>query len=281
MTRMSSIRPVALCAAVIFVLTAAPAAAQVRAETLHRPFDEILEVHVRDGFVYYNALKQTRGALDRYVKSLDIPASALEGWPREDRLAFWINAYNAFVLQTVVDRYPIRGRAKEYPPDSIRQIPGAFDKRTFRAAGRAATLDEIERRMLPDFKDPRAYFALSAGAVGSGRLRSESYRGADLERQLAAATAEFLTTQEHVELDRGGNELTVSAVIGWHEPEFIAAFGGGDPRFETRSPVERAVIALVAPRLYPSEREVLERNQFRVRYKEFNWRLNDLAHGRR
>jgi hypothetical protein len=274
---MSSIRAVALSAAVMFLSAPVPAPAQVRADTLHRPFDEILEVNVRDGFVYYNALRQTRGALDRYVASLNVPAAAFEAWSREDRLAFWLNAYNAFALQAVVDRYPIRGRAKEYPPDSIRQIHGAFDKRTFRAAGRAVTLDEIEKKILPESKDPRVYFALSAAAIGSGRLRSEAYRGADLERQLAAAAAEFLTTQEHVVLDRGQNELAISAIIGWHEQEFIAAFGGGDPRFEARSPIERAIIALLGPHLYPSERQFLERNEFRVRYKEFNWVLNDLG----
>lgn len=280
MARMSLIRS-AVLGAVALLLAASSPAGQSRADAVHRSFDEILEVNVRDGFVYYNALKQTRGALDRYVTSLDVAPAAFAAWSRDERLAFWLNAYNAFVLQTVVDRYPIRGRAKEYPPDSIRQIYGAFDKRTFRAAGRAVTLDEIEKKILPEFKDPRAYFALSAAAVGSGRLRSEAYRGADLGQQLAAMTAEFLTTQEHVELDRGQNELAISAIIGWHEQEFVAALGGGDPRFETRSAVERAAIALLAPHLYPSERQFLERNEFRVRYKEFNWRLNDLTGGRR
>jgi hypothetical protein len=281
MARMSPIRTVALAAAVLSLAAAAPAPAQVRADALHRPFDEILEVNVRDGYVYYNALKQTRNALDRYVASLNVTPAVLDAWSRDERLAFWINAYNACALQTVVDRYPIRGRAKEYPPDSVRQIHGAFDKRTFRVAGRAVTLDEIEKTILPEFTDPRAYFALSAGAVGSGRLRSEAYRGADLERQLAAAATEFLTTQEHVQLDRVQNELAISAVIGWHEQEFIAAFGGGDPTFATRGPIERAVIALLSPHLYPSERQFLERNEFRVRYKAFDWRLNDLSGGRR
>ena len=280
MARVPLIRAAVLGAAALLLAASSPAG-QSRADALHRSFDGILEVNVRDGFVYYNALKQTRGALDRYVASLDVAPAVFAAWSRDERLAFWINAHNAFVLQTVVDRYPIRGRAKEYPPDSIRQIYGAFDKRTFRAAGHAVTLDEIEKKILPEFKDPRAYFALSAAAVGSGRLRSEAYRGADLDRQLAAMTAEFLTTQEHVELDRGQNELAISAVIGWHQQEFVAAFGGGDPRFEARSAVERAAIALLAQHLYPSARQFLERNEFRVRYKEFNWRLNDLTGGRR
>lgn len=249
-------------------------------DPLHRPLDEILELNVRDGFVYYQALRQSRGALDRYIASLDIQRAVFDGWPRERRVAFWLNAYNAFVLQSVVDRYPIRGRAKEYPPDSIRQIHGAFDTRQFRAAGRAVTLDDIETRVLPEFRDPRVYLALGMGAVASGRLRSEAYAAGRLETQLAAAAAEFVTTQEHVELDGNLNELWISAIIGWHEQEFVAAYGDGDPRYAARGPIERAVVALVTPHLYPSERQFLERNEFRVRYKEFNWRLNDLTGGR-
>ncbi len=51
-------------------------------------------------------------------------------------MAFWVNAYNAFVLQTVINHYPIRGTSSAYPASSIRQIPGAFDQTTHRAAGR-------------------------------------------------------------------------------------------------------------------------------------------------
>src|SRR4051812_33890545 len=92
-------------------------------EGLHRPYDEILDLYVRDGLVYYQALKQERGKLDRYVASLgEVSADTLKEWPRERQLAYWINAYNAFVLRTVIDAYPIRGRAADYPSNSIRQI---------------------------------------------------------------------------------------------------------------------------------------------------------------
>ena len=63
------------------------------------------------------------------------------GWSREQQMAFWVNAYNAFVLQTVVDNYPIRGRASNYPSNSVRQIPGVFDKTPRTVAGRTLTLD--------------------------------------------------------------------------------------------------------------------------------------------
>jgi hypothetical protein len=278
---MFGLRGRATAALVAYLLAPVGIDGQTQADALHRPFDEILDLNVRDGFVYYAALRQTRGELDRYVASLDVPPDVLERWSRDERLAFWLNAYNAFVLQTVIDRYPIRGRATEYPPNSIRQIHGAFDKRTFRAGRRALTLDDVEKKILPEFKEPRAYFAVSAGAVGSGRLRSEAYRGGNLESQLVAATKEFFTTLEHVELDRGLGELRISAIIGWHEQEFSTAYATGDTRFSGRSPIERAAIGLLSPYVYPSERQFLERNEFRVRYKEFDWTLNDLTGGRK
>lgn len=248
---------------------------------LHRALDEILDVNVRDGDVYYQALKQSRGALDRYVASLDVAPAVYDRWSRDERLAFWLNAYNAFVLRTVVDRYPVRGRTPEYPPASIRQIPGAFETQAHRAAGRQVTLDQIEREILPEFRDPRVYFALGRGARGSGRLRSEAYVADRLEAQLTTMAREFLTTLEHVAIDRVTNELRLSPIIGWHEPEFAGAYAEtGDARFASRSPLERAAVALVLPHLYPLERQFLERNQFTVRYMPFDWTLNDLSRGR-
>jgi hypothetical protein len=250
------------------------------AEPLHRPLDQLLDLYVRDGYVYYRALRAERVRLDRYIASLNITAAAYGRWSRAQRMAFWLNAYNVFVLETVVQHYPIRGRSTSYPSNSIRQIPGAFEGRRHRAAGRSVTLDEIEKTILAEFRDPQVYFALGRGAEGSGRLRSEAYTGDRLETQLAAQTADFLTRQNHVRLDRLANQVAVSQIIGWHEAEFAAAYGGSDavPKYAaSRSPIERAVLALVLPVLLPTEREFLEQNQFSVTYQEFDWSLNDLT----
>ena len=138
----------------------------------------MLDANVRDGLVYYRALKSERGRLDRYVASLNVPAATYGGWSKDQQIAFWLNAYNAFVLETVIDNYPIRGAVRRVPASSIKQVPGAFDQTKHRAAGRSVTLDEIEKTILPEFKDARLYLALGRGAVGSGRLRSEAYTGA-------------------------------------------------------------------------------------------------------
>jgi hypothetical protein len=96
--------------------------------------DFILDAYVRDGEVYYRALKSDRARLDTYVASL--AGAAVAQQPRDTQLAFWLNAYNTIVLRTVIDHYPIQGRSAEYPSKSIRQIPGAFDRLPHRVAGR-------------------------------------------------------------------------------------------------------------------------------------------------
>src|SRR3954469_8137812 len=123
-----------------------------------RSFDQLLDLYVRNGDVYYRAIKSERGKLDSYVAQLaSVPVERL---PRDEQVAFWLNAYNAIVLRTVAEHYPIQGRSQEYPSKSIRQIAGAFERLTHRVGGRTVTLDQIEQTVLPAFNDPRVYFAL-------------------------------------------------------------------------------------------------------------------------
>jgi hypothetical protein len=256
--------------------SAAPAA-----DALHRPLDQILDVNVRDGLVYYRALQSGRGALDRYVASLNVPAATYNTWPREAKMAFWVNAYNAFVLQTVVSRYPIRGASGEYPASSIRQIAGAFDQTKHRAAGRSVSLDEIEKTILPEFNEPRLALALGRGAVGSGRLRSEAYVASRLFSQLDAIQAEFVSERHMLRVDRDAGTISTTPILSWNEKLFVAAYDkepGG--KFASRSPIERALITFISPHLLPLEKELVDRNGFKVSFHAFDWRLNDLTGGR-
>ena len=272
----------ALCAALALLVCLVPVAAQEftpapGADPLHRPLDQILDSNVRDGLVYYRALKSERGRLDRYVASLNVPAATYEGWSRRQQMAFWVDAYNAFVLETVINHYPLHGTAPGAPSNSIRQIPGAFDRAPWHAAGRAVTLDQIEKTILPPFKEPRLYLALGRGALGSGRLRSEAYTADRLDAQLADLQAEFVTNREMLQIDRAAGTIVVTPIVSWHDQEFIAAYDKGDQAFAARSPIERAIVAFIAPALLPLEKGFVEQNQFKVSFGEFDWHLNDLT----
>jgi hypothetical protein len=278
-----------LAAASTFVLAAVASIVTLTAQgpppstvdPLHRSYDQLLDIHVRDGLVYYRALRGSRGGLDRYVASLDVPTAEYDGWPRPRQIAFWLNAYNAFVIESVLDHYPIAGRSPAYPANSLRQVPGVFEKQVHRAAGRRLTLDDIEKSVLAGFGDPRVFLALGRGSVGGGRLRSSAYSSDTLEADLVKVAAECVTRQTCAAIDASGQVLSVTAVFSWREAEFVKAFGDdAQSAYPGRSPLERAILHVLAPHFLPGERQTLAKNDFAVRFTPFDWQLNDLTGGR-
>ena len=246
---------------------------------MHRALDVILDTYVREGLVYYRALRSERGRLDAYISNLDVPAAAFDAWSRDEQAAFWLNAYNALVLRTVVNAYPIRGKSPQYPADSIMQVPGAFVAKRHRVGGRVLALEDIEKQILPTFGDPRMFFALGRGSIGGGRLRSEAFTAARLEQQLASVAAECVTRNECFRYDPAADRIEISPLFGWREAEFTRALAGDTSAFPNRSPIERAVMELVLPHVLPSEARGLRRNTFTMAYAEYDWRLNDLTDG--
>ena len=259
------------------LLVAAPHAQESLADAARRKsFDQLLDLYVRGGDVYYRALKADRAKLDGYVNL--IATASVDKLSRDERIAFWLNAYNAIVLRTVIDHYPIAGKSADYPAKSIRQIPGAFERLQHRVAGRTLTLDQIEKDVLPTFNDPRVYFALGRGAAGSGRLRSEAFVPARLDEQLSDVAAECLSRGQCVQIEAGAGKVAASSIFSWREKEFAAAYADKAPAaLANRSPIERAVIAFVYPKLLNAEKDVIEKNTFQVAYKPFDWTLNDLT----
>ena len=267
-----------LCCVLAFAsLVVAVPGAQESGETARtKNFDQLLDLYVRNGDVYYRAIKSDRAKLDGFVSQL--ATASVDNLPRDQQIAFWLNAYNALVLRTVADHYPIQGRSKEYPAKSIRQIAGAFERLTHRVAGRTVTLDQIEQTILAGFNDPRVFFALGRGAAGSGRLRSEAFTSARLEEQLADVAAECVTRAQCIAIDRENGVVAVSSIFSWREKEFVAAYADKAPAaFAGRSPIERAVIAFVTPKLLATEKEFIAKNTFKVTYSPFDWTLNDLT----
>ena len=243
-------------------------------------FDRLLDLYVRDGLVYYAALRSDRAGLDRFVSSLRTEPVEFDTEPINVRKAFWLNAYNALILETVINNYPIRGQSLGYPANSIRQIPGAFDLQTHQVAGLDLTLDTIETTILPGLSDARLFLALGRGAIDSGRLRSETYVPSRIEEQLEEVLEEFAISDRHVNLNRLAQEVSVSSIFGWREEEFVATYADQNWIDSGRTPLERAILSAIEPKLFPRERRFLEENQFRLQYHSFDWRLNDLTGGR-
>ena len=235
-------------------------------------------MYVRDGLVYYRALKSDRRSLDAYLATLE--RTALDGWSREEQVAFWLNAYDALVLRTVINRYPIAGTSREYPSKSIRQIAGAFERTTHKVAGRAVTLDAIEGDILNGFGDPRVFLALGRGSVGGGRLRSEAFTGAQLETQLQQV-ADRVPDPARAAAGRRGGAAGVRHADRQLAPGELhrGVRGSRRPALRHPQPDRAGLVAFTLPNLLPAERSFVQANEFALVFHDYDWRLNDLTGG--
>jgi len=258
-------------------IVAAPRAQVPLADAVRRKaLDQLLDLYVRNGDVYYRALKAERGKLDGFLNM--VATTQVAKMSREEQIAFWLNAYDAIVLRTVIDHYPIQGHSSDYPAKSIRQIPGAFERLQHRVGGRMLTLDQIEKDVLSTFNDPRVFFAIGRGAVGSGRLRSEAFVPARLEEQLSDVASECVQRGQCVQVDPEGSKVIASPIFSWREKEFAEAYADKAPAaIANRTPIERAVVAFVYPKLLNAEKDLVQKNTFQVVYRPFDWTLNDLT----
>lgn len=233
----------------------------------HRRFGEVLTAAVHDGRVDYRALQRDRSGLDAYRRELAVVSmTAIGAATREQQMAFWINAYNASVLATVVDHYPLsRGSlvGLAFPANSIWQVPGAFKAARHPIAGQARSLDSIEHEILrPRFRDARVHMALVCAARGCPPLRSEPFVAARLQAQLDDQSRIYLGDRVHgLAWDPTAKRVQVSSIFKWFAEDFAA--GGGVRAFIARHAADPALAAAVRD---PANK---------LGYLGYDWTLNE------
>lgn len=265
-----------IAGAVFFSTVAGPKAAL---DQDYSPYGAALERSVRPPRVDYLGLKAQRGDLDAAVRIFgEVSAAEERRWSRNERIAFWTNAYNAFTLRAIIDHYPINGSFfSRSPRNSIRQIDGVWTKLTWQAAGRRVTLDDIEHRILrPEFKDPRVHFALNCASVGCPPLRAEPYRAADLDRQLDDAARIYMRSAEGLRLD--GDTLRVSSIFKWYGEDFVERYGGAVDG--GRYPTERAILGVIAQYGSAAAKARAREARATIAFLDYDWSLNDVASAR-
>ncbi|MFP2911766.1 DUF547 domain-containing protein [Pyxidicoccus sp. 3LFB2] len=180
--------------------------------------------HVRsDGDVDFASVGRERQALDAFVQSLASfsPHNRPDVFPTaEDALAYWLNTYNALVLQQVVDGYPYL--------ESVRQpwLGRFFWGRAWPVGGERLTLWALENRVLrTEFADPRIHFALFQAARGGPRLDGAHFQPEYLDAQLNDAGRRFVGDKRNVELD--GDTVHLSRLFETYRDDFLAALPEG------------------------------------------------------
>jgi hypothetical protein len=208
---------------VLVVLALAPARADVVDPA---PLDTVLTRFVHDGRVDYAALARDPGVLRRYLAATE--TAAPERFPRNDQIAFWIDVYDARVLDGVI-RHP--GLASVLAADTAHGGPGFF-RRSARSGGREVSLDAIEQELRSRWREPRIHFALNCASTSCPALPPRALRGAHLDAALDAATRGFLADSTK---NRWGPDrvLELSAIFQWYGEDFRAS-AGSVPGFVAR-----------------------------------------------
>ena len=179
----------------------------------HRLYGELLEQYVQNGVVDYQGFKNEEARLDRYLKILEKTDTV--SLSRNERFAFYINAYNAWTIKLILSAYPGIRSIKDL--GSIFRSP--WKKKIARIDGDILSLDAIEHDILrPRFKDPRIHFAVNCASKSCPPLRSEPYRGDVLDRQLTEMTEAFINDADHNRLE--GTTLAVSSIFKWYAGDF-------------------------------------------------------------
>lgn len=188
----------------------------------HALFTNVLKDHVVDGVVDYAAIKKDK-RFDEYLAGLsrtDPAAIANDA----DRLAFWINAYNAFTIKLVNDHLPVK---------SIRNIQkdgmGPWDIVWIAINGREYNLNQIEHDVIrKEFDEPRIHMALVCAARSCPPLRSEAYEGVRLDEQLEDNSRIFLHDTSKNWYDKETNTLHLSELFKWYGEDFVTRHGSAE-----------------------------------------------------
>lgn len=222
-------------------------------------WDRVLHRYVIDGGVDYASLAADHADLDAFLASLrDVDP---EGLGEADRLAFWIDSYNAVVLHFVLERYPDLA--------SVRDVDGFFERQVYRVAGRDRSLDDIETAAR-ELDDPRVHFALVCASTSCPDLRAEAYRGGSLDEQLADQTSRFLADSEKgLRLDAEEGTIHLSSIFKWYAGDFTG--GSTVVSFFFREGVLDWVSAHVPEELAAR----IEAVEPEIDYMDYDWSLND------
>ncbi len=234
----------------------------------YAPLERVLAAHVDgQGFVDYASLKQDRGDLDRMIAEIEraSPASAPELFPtRESRLAYWVNAYNAWILRIVVDHYPASSITR------IGRVPyGAFFVMRVTLGGKKMTLHSLENDVIrAGFHDPRIHFAINCASRSCPPLAHHVYQPETLDRQLDDAARAFINDNRQVTLDEAGRTIVLSKIFDWYASDFKEAAAAKFHRPGT-------VLDYLRTYLTPERLKTLDKlSGVKPAYHDYDWSLN-------
>ena len=175
----------------------------------HSGWDQLLNKYVTaDGRVNYEGFRNDKGILRDYIASLGANMPS-ESWSREDKLAYWMNAYNAMTVDLIVRNLPL---------ESIKDIDKPWDQRLWKLGDKWYNLDEIEHQIIRKMGEPRIHFALVCAAKSCPKLYNKAFTPDELSDDLTRLTEEFLADKSKNIITE--NNLKLSKIFKWFAKDF-------------------------------------------------------------
>lgn len=242
-------------------------------------FDKVLDRFVNEyGLVDYRSLREDSGDLEKYYRLIATysPDSHPDLFPNKGhKLAYWINAYNAAVIKTVLSYYPITSVLDVKQPAVfffLSDKSGFFVFQRLTFGGKATSLYYLENGVIRKrFGDPRIHFALNCAALGCPRLPRQSFSGEALDHQLENEARLFLAEERNFKIDQHEKIIYLSSIFQWYEEDFLSWYRSRFPGHQA------SLIKYIALYLTPEKTAQLDKygDDYTVRFIPYDWRLND------
>jgi hypothetical protein len=163
-----------------------------------------------NGNVKYKALQAERAILDSVVAQFQAIAPQKE-WSKNERLAYWINAYNLFTVQLIVNNYPVK---------KITNLDGGktWDIKRIEIDGKKYSLNQIENEILrPQFKDARIHFAINCAAESCPPLHNRAFTAENVQSLLDKRTRKFIRSSANTLTE---SNIKISKIFDWYSSDF-------------------------------------------------------------
>jgi hypothetical protein len=211
----------------------------------HKLWNQLLQKHVDNkGNVDYKGFLKDRKQLKKYLDHLS-QNPPKKSWSKNEKLAYYINAYNAFTVELILERYPVK---------SIKDIRRPWKIKFIQIGDQTLSLDDIEHNILRNMNEPRIHFAINCASVSCPILHNEAFIPSKLEQQLELVTKNFIKSAENIITE---NELRLSKIFQWYENDYL-------------------VNGIRSLAHYVSQYTDVKINpNARVRFLDYNWDLNE------
>ena len=184
----------------------------------HDLWDVLLKEYVKDGRVNYQFLYKNKEQLNSYLDLLQSHAPSSD-WSREERLAYWINAYNAYTLKIILDHYPVKSIKEIGGKVQIPLVSSTWDIKFVEIDGKELSLNDIEHRILrKEFNEPTIHFAIVCASRSCPSLRSEAYSAINIDEQLNEQALAFINDMSKNQI--AAEHIEISKIFSWFEGDF-------------------------------------------------------------